>query len=529
MHDDNSHPDKAMVIVRIGQRHAAADAGISALNGHSLIYQRGPHLVRCSTLQGKTSQGVVTSTPGIVQLCQSYLERELSLAADWYKPKKDGNLRQIDPPHAVAAQILSMQGLWPFPLLTGVIGTPTMRPDGSLLLREGYDARTGYFLLSPPPMPPISDKPTKDQARKGLDLLKTLLAEFPFADKDAGERSPSRSVALSMLMTPVLRAAMTVAPCHAGSAPEPGTGKSYLADIAAVLATGDLCPVVSMTKGNAEECEKRLMGCALSGQPIIALDNMTLPLEGDFLCQLTERPRLLPRALGSSDMNIITNGFTVFANGQNLRVSEDMAARRTLMVRLDADVDDTTKREFTKPTPTQKIARNCGDYIAAVLTIARAYVVDGTPDLLSLPSYDDWCKFVRSPLVWLGEPDPVVTMNAIREADPIRTERLRVFTAWKAALNTMAETSKPDKADGKTVKELISKSNEDAHAELREAFLEIAASQRTPSDIDPRTLGNWLRKAKDTQIGNLKLVANKLANQAKPRWLLMERQKNTQA
>jgi putative DNA primase/helicase len=472
--------------------------------------------VRCASLQGKTSQGAVTSTPGIVPVCQAYLERELSIAADWFRSKKDGTQRQIDPPNAVAAQILAMQGLWPFPLLTGVIGTPTMRPDGSLLLAEGYDEQTGYFLLSPPEMPNITDRPTKDLAKRALDFLDDLLVEFPFVD-DA-----SHSVALSMVMTPVLRAAMTAAPCHGASAPEPGTGKSYLQDVAAMVATGDLCPVISMTKGNAEECEKRLIGCALSGQPIIALDNLTVPLQGDFLCQLTERPRLLPRALGSSDMTkIIPNMYTVFANGQNLRVAEDMAARRTLRAGLDANVEDTTKRKFSQPSPTRKIAADRGQYVAAVLTIARAYIVAGMPKLDTLPSYDDWCRFVRSPLIWLGRDDPVETMREIRETDPVRTQRLRVFTEWKNTLGATNVQSKILPVDGYTIKDLIDKANRTPS--LREVLLDVAAASRAPNEIDPRALGNWLRLAKDTRIGRLKPIQNKLtADKSRPRWLLVE-------
>ena len=40
------------------------------------------------------------------------------------------------------------------------------------------------------------------------------------------------------------------------------------------------------------ETEKRLIGAALNGHPIIALDNCNSILRGDFLCQVTERPTL---------------------------------------------------------------------------------------------------------------------------------------------------------------------------------------------------------------------------------------------
>jgi putative DNA primase/helicase len=504
--------NRPQISVIAGRRHEAADAGIAALHGRS-IYQRGPEIVRCTALPAKNSRGTITSVPGIVPICQSYLERALGLAADWFRPNKSGELRRIDPPHDVSAQILAMQGQWPFPLLTGVIGTPTMRHDGSLLLAEGYDEQSGYYLLNPPRMPPIDESPTKDKAQRALDYLKALLADFPFVD------NPSRSVALSAMMTPVLRPAMAVAPCHAVTAPEAGTGKSYLLDIAAMVATGDLCPVVSLTRGDARECEKRLIGCVISGQPIIALDNLSVPLEGDFLCQLTERPRLLPRALGSSDMDrVIPNSFTVFANGQNLSVAEDMAARRTIMAMLDANTDDTTKRTFSSPSPIERVAAARGNYVAAILTIARAYIAAGCPNLKYLPSYGDWCRCVRSPLVWLGEADPADTMATIRETDPMRAQRARVFTEWKEALGARNAKSPSLPADGYQVKELLEKSNQ--VPALREVFLEIAAGRQTPPEIDPRYLGNWLRKAKDIRFGGLKLVCNKSADPYRPRWFL---------
>ena len=261
------------------------------------------------------------------------------------------------------------------------------------------------------------------------------------------------------------------------------------------------------------------MGAALSGHPIIALDNLTLPLTGDFLCQLTERPRLRPRTLGSSDMtNVIPNGFTVLANGQNLIVAEDMAARRTIMSMLDPDVDDTTTRQFSTPTPTEKIAADRGKFIAAVLTVARAYIFADCPDLTSLPSYEDWCRFVRSPLIWLGEADPVETMAALRESDLVRSQRLRVFSAWRATLGSKEPASTVMPVDGYGPKQIIEKCDEDGAVDLRDALMEFAetpATDRAPATIDPKKLGYWLRDARDTRVGGMK-------------WLLIARKKTSQ-
>jgi len=49
---------------------------------------------------------------------------------------------RINPPAHVAQILLSRQGKWRFPAIAGIITTPTLRPDGSLLAAPGYDPAT---------------------------------------------------------------------------------------------------------------------------------------------------------------------------------------------------------------------------------------------------------------------------------------------------------------------------------------------------------------------------------------------------
>ena len=60
-----------------------------------------------------------------------------------------------------------------------------------------------------------------------------------------------RSVALSAILTALDRHAMVTAPLHGFTSPTAGTGKSLLVDLAAMLATGRLTPVIS--QGCSEE------------------------------------------------------------------------------------------------------------------------------------------------------------------------------------------------------------------------------------------------------------------------------------
>jgi putative DNA primase/helicase len=73
-------------------------------------------------------------------------------------------------------------------------------------------------------------------------------------------------VALAMIMTAVLRAAMPVAPMHVITKPVAGTGGSYLQDLVAAIAIGERCPVLSLVPGDDKENDKRLNGAALAQQ-----------------------------------------------------------------------------------------------------------------------------------------------------------------------------------------------------------------------------------------------------------------------
>ena len=304
-------------------------------------------------------------------------------------------MTRADCPREVVEEIASMVGYWPFPPLAGVIGTQTMRPDGSILSEPGYDTATGLYLHEPPPMPPIPDKPTWQDAETALSLLNSLLSEFPFVS------GADRSVGMSMLMTPVLRAALgSAVPMHVATAPTAGTGKSYLCDVASALCIGERCPVMSVAKEDSET-EKRLIGSAIAGNPIIALDNCNGVLSGDFLAQVTERPVLEVRGLGSSNLFRINNTFTVFATGNNIVVKGDLT-RRTVRTRLDANTEDPTRRTFSG-NPVSAVLADRGRYVAAVLTIARAYMGAGKPNPQKrIPSYEPWSP--RRPTRWAMGP-----------------------------------------------------------------------------------------------------------------------------
>jgi putative DNA primase/helicase len=304
-----------------------------------------------------------------------------------------------------------------------------------------------------------------------------------------------------------------VVPAHLVSAPTAGTGKSYLADLASVLAVGDRCAVLAFSPDPAET-EKRLIGAALEGRPIIALDNCTELVAGDFLCQVTERPLMKLRPLGTTDMKTVGNAFTVLLNGNNTVVAGDMV-RRIIKCSLDANIESPEKRAF-KHNPLKDILADRGKFVAAVLTICRAYVCQGRPDRLpALPSFEAWSDLVRSALVWLGKPDPVETIEELREADPAREVRAKVFDAWVKHLGSERSYQVSEVISATTP--VYGGETSGQSDELREALLSVAADYKDPRTINTIRLGKWLTRMQKNISGEHKLTVDR-SDKSRPRW-----------
>ena len=236
---------------------ALLDAGVD-------IYQQCGRLVRPIVETVVAAKGRRTSVARLIEVDQYYLRDLLSRHALWRtQVTRENKMVSKDPPIDIAKTILARVGEWRFPIVSGVISTPTVREDGSLLTTPGYDKASGFILFGAPDMPSIPLQPSREDALQALALLEELLVDFPLDDEI------SKSVALSALMTPIVRCAFPVAPMHAFSATSAGSGKSYLADVAATVATGKEMPVIAA--GNKEE-ETEAPGCGPDGGAAPDLD-----------------------------------------------------------------------------------------------------------------------------------------------------------------------------------------------------------------------------------------------------------------
>ncbi len=488
-----AHDHGEAILVREGALAEAVDAAEAVLARPDLpiadrVFQRAGRLVRVGVLPVPGPVDGVTRPQGAVVILpveKPFLLTVLSRHGRFKKYDSRAKAwRTVDPPKAVAEAIMSRSGRWPFPVLRGVVACPTLRADGSLMLAPGYDIASGYYLNHGLAVR-VPENPTKEEAQKAFTLLADLLAGFSFVD------SVDHAVALALVLTAVARPSLDTAPLFSITAPVRGSGKSTLMDIAAVVATGRRSAVLSAT-ADRNELEKRLIGCLLSGDGIINLDNVNGVLRSDLLCQATTAEAVKVRPLGSSDQAEVPNSALWACNGNNITVASDLA-RRTLLCRLDPGMERPEERVFAFD-PVARARKHRADYVAAALTVLRAYIAAGRPgiDLHPFGSFERWSGLVRSALVWLGAVDPCDSREAVLEDAPEAAMLRSLLSAWWERFGRTP----------RTVKEIV-RAGEDDDSPLGDVLQDIAGEGR---GINGKRLGRWLRRQAGRIVNGMKLI-----------------------
>lgn len=468
-----------------------AEAALLAAPGPA-IYQRSGQLVRVIRLQSLVVRGSLRRPQGalsIVPVDPPYLVVRLSEAAFWHKrdARSSSGYTEIDAPLELAVRYLSLAGEWQCPALVGLLEAPTLRPDGSLLEATGYDESTGlYYDAGETAFPSIPPEPTREDAKAALGVLLDLLRGFPFV-------APSdRSAALSAILTALVRPCLRSAPLHLFRAPRPRSGKSLLADVVALLATGRSCAVMSQASDPEEE-RKRLLAILLAGDRVVSYDNVERELGSPALCQVLTQATISDRVLGASRVVSLPTAASFLATGNNLLISGDLTSR-VVTCDLDSHTERPEERTFDVDLY-EEIPKRRGELVVAALTILRAYHVAGRPaqPIPAWGGFEEYSGLVRSALVWVGEADPAGGRFRIEDADPVRSGLRRILSAWYEAVKDRPVT----------VAELLRYANLGVHSDLKDAFQEVLPSKG--GDISSRSLGKFLGAAENRIESGLKI------------------------
>ena len=416
--DDEPDDSRPCITIRRGWLHDIVTRAERVLLTQEppLLYQRGTSLVQVIGLPMAGSGQSVRMKPMIVDVSAIALVDKLTQLVRWELVTKEG-VKIVDCPERIAKTLLSRAGSWALPPLTGVIDCPTLRADGAVLDRDGYDKRSGLYLrLWTPSFPSISRRPSRKDAQQALGLLLELLRGFPFLE-DA-----DRSVAVSAILTSLIRPSLRTAPLFAFRAAKMGSGKSLLADVVSMIAAGR--PAAVMAQGADEnEDKKRFLPILSEGDPVAVIDNIERPFGSAALCSILTQPTWRDRVLGKSQtLSLPTTNTTWIATGNNIQFVGDITTR-TLVCDLDPQCERPEEREFDVNLH-RYIPEHRGELVAAGLTILRAYHVAGRPrvGLKVFGRFEEWSDWVRSAVTWLDMNDPCATRARVEEADPVRDQ-----------------------------------------------------------------------------------------------------------
>src|SRR5258708_62989 len=185
------------------------------------IFQRSGKLVSIKTIDVVDNQSRKNKKTIIEEVSQDALRGMLARSINFVRVGRNGQTTHADPPLTIVRDILAKDS-WPIPVIVGVTEVPTLRPDGSILDAPGYDKATSLVYRPNPDLdiPEIPEYPTREDARRSVDVLREALGDFPY-DSDASETN-----ALAGMLTPIVRPALSGhVPLELIDATRAGTGK----------------------------------------------------------------------------------------------------------------------------------------------------------------------------------------------------------------------------------------------------------------------------------------------------------------
>jgi len=221
----------------------------------------------------------------------------LSEQLTFLQTNSSGHLGTRSPSNKLLGDILNC-GRYDLPALKGLTRIPILRADGSIKVDRGYDRDTRLYHFPSMQMqefPPCKGDVAKKQIEKNVQWInENLFFDFPFlGDAD-------RAHAWAELFTLVLREHIDgCVPAFLHDAPTKGTGKSLLARLVSVIATGTDAGLLSKPEDESE-MKKTLTATLIEGSRLIVFDNYEGKLNSPALCKVITCREHQDRILGKS-------------------------------------------------------------------------------------------------------------------------------------------------------------------------------------------------------------------------------------
>ena len=486
-------PHQASILYDDQREHDATDAAIRALACSGTVYQRGGllvHVARDLSPSPRSNVERPKDAPRIAEIQPPKLRDELSRHSTWFNTKS----APIAVPPRVVDGVRARDEWQGVRALRGLAEFPIVRPDGAIVAVEGYDEATGVY-VAPSCDVVLSDGTSADLAGW---LLDELTGDFPFGDP------AHRSAWLAALLTPLAR--------YAFDGPTPlflvdknvrGSGGSLLADLIGVVCTGRALPRMSQALDETEE-NKRLLGLAVAGDPVVLIDNVSAPLGNGALDRALTGTAIRDRWLGGNRIVTAPWNCMLVVTGNNLQLVGD-TTRRALPIRLESPEERPEERSGFRHADVKRWAQqNRGRLVGAALGILAAHLRQGVTERpRPWGSFEGWSDVVRGAVMACGLPDPCNGRAELIAVDS-EAETARALIDGLTALHATTTSA------AKTVKELVAATAGAPLPPALEGLRDTLAMFGGGGPPDARTthrIGNALRRYRGRVVSGRRLAS----------------------
>lgn len=427
----SSKNDGRPEIVVTTDEYVVNNQAVLALAKDTGVFQRGGMLVQIVRDAGIVD-GIQRAkhSPRIAVLPLPIVRERLAANARFVEIKqlRDGEIKvKAHPPDWCSKTVHARANYSGIRPIEGVVETPILRPNGTILSTPGYDLTTGLLYEPVGEVPRVLENPTHRQAIDACAVLLDIVRDFPFAKLE------HQATWLASLLTPLARFAVDgPAPLFLIDANVPGSGKTLLASVTGIIVSGRDMPRMSNPKDD-DETRKRITALVIAGDPLILIDNINQAIGSAALDAALTGTFWKDRLLGKNQIVDLPIAATWYATGNNVVVKGD-PSRRIAHIRFDSRLENPEQRAGFKYADLKAhVQSNRKRLLEAALTILRAFCRAGRPQEKLKPwgSFERWSDLVRQVIVWCGLPDPGESRQELQEhSDSERSALAALIDAW---------------------------------------------------------------------------------------------------
>ena len=405
------------------QTSIALDA-LAEVNEPPFVFQRARSLARVCYDEN--------DMPIIQTLSEAGIRGILERCSIFVKSRKQGMEEfVVAPPLDVVRDLAALPEWNTIPPLAGIIECPTVLADNTLITAPGYNQSTRLFYAPSPglKLPSIPDSPTKEDVSHAIEVIEEVFIDFPFVDN--ASRANTYAALFSLVLRPMISGAVPLALIDK---PQAGTGASLIAEGIAIIATGRHAAMMTAPRDDAE-WKKTITSTLRQGRTVAIVDNVEQKLFVPSLAGVLTSSVWTDRLLGYSENITLPHRLVWLVTGNNVQLGGDLP-RRCYWIRMDAKSARPWQREgFKHPNLLGWLQTERGRILAAILTLARAWILAGKPrpdkDVPKMGGFDGWRDTVGGILQYCEIPSflgNVEQMYATADADTPQWEIF--FKEW---------------------------------------------------------------------------------------------------